>query len=127
MTIRFSGVRAMQQPVRWLVFAACVAGCALPPAAQAAELLVPSYFYPTGAGDNWSRMNSAAAQVSLTAILNPASGPGTGVDSNYVHSLQSLHAAGGNVIGYVSTSYAARPLATVETEIDKYMSWYSVD
>src|SRR3954454_10873476 len=120
----------MKQPVRWLLCAACVAaaGAEFPsPAAWAAQLLVPSYFYPAGPGDDWSRMNAAASQVSLTAILNPASGPGTAVDSQYVAALSSLHSSGGNAIGYVSTSYGSRPIATVESDIDKYMSWYSVD
>ena len=88
-----------------------------PPAASAgpSQILVPAYFYPTTSND-WNRMGAAAQQVSLTAILNPNSGPGKSADPNYVTATNKLLAAGGSVVGYVSTSYGSRSLASVEAE-----------
>jgi hypothetical protein len=90
--------------------------------------LVPAYFYPSGAGNGlWEALNSAATRVPMVAILNPNSGPGTSVDSNYRRVITALRAAGGRVIGYVHTSYAARPLDDVKGEVDRYLSFYTVD
>jgi hypothetical protein len=101
----------------------------LAPAAAPAgpmELLVPAYFYPT-AGNDWDRLAAAAKQVSLTAILNPDSGPGKAADPNYIKATSNLRAAGGNVVAYVSTSYGARSLADVQADIAKYVHFYKVD
>ena len=87
-------------------------------------IMVPAYFQP---GPLWTSLNSAAGRVPLTAIMNPNNGPGTAQDANYVAAVNSLRAAGGKVIGYVYTSYSARPLAQVEADIDLYLAWYSVD
>jgi hypothetical protein len=90
--------------------------------------LVPAYFYPSGAGNGfWEALNAAALRVPLMAILNPNSGPGTSVDSNYRRVTTALHAAGGRVIAYVHTSYTARSLDDVKGEVDRYLSFYSVD
>lgn len=89
-------------------------------------LLVPAYAYPT-TGGVWDQLASAAKSVAIEAILNPNSGPGSGVDRSYVAAVNKLHAAGGSVIGYVHTSYGTRSLATVQTEIMDYKNWYHVD
>lgn len=97
------------------------------PQARSAEILIPSYFYPSGTNNGWPQLNAAASQVQVTAILNPASGPGTSVDSNYTSAVNSLRTAGGRVIGYVSTSYTARSAAAVKADILKYATLYNVD
>jgi hypothetical protein len=98
-------------------------------AAGAAPLgiMVPAYFYPGSGGGLWNALNTAAPRVPLVAIMNPGSGPGTSQDSNYVQALARLHQAGGKVTGYVHTSYAARPLADAESDVDLYLSFYAVD
>jgi hypothetical protein len=103
----------------------------LPVAAQAGALgtIVPSYFYPGtggpgGSGDGWAAMTTAASQIPLTAILNPNSGPGSSVDSNYVNALTNLEVAGGTAIAYIYTGYGSVPLATVESQVDTYISQY---
>src|SRR5262245_51659938 len=101
----------------WLV--CTVGGCAAP-----VGIVVPAYFYP---GSLWSSMNWAAGRVPLVAIMNPNSGPGTIKDPQYVAAVNSLRAAGGKVIGYVSTSYTARATNAVKTDIDSYFSFYTVD
>jgi hypothetical protein len=90
--------------------------------------LVPAYFYPSGAGNGfWDSLNGAATRVPLIAILNPNSGPGTSADNNYRRVTTALRSAGGRVIGYIHTSYTARPLNDVKNEVDRYVSFYTVD
>ncbi|NOY41211.1 MAG: hypothetical protein GXP26_05160 [Planctomycetes bacterium] len=90
------------------------------------EVIVPAYFYPSN-GSAWDDLNSAASQVKITAIMNPASGPGGGQNADYVAAVDALRAAGGKVIGYVHTTFGSRPLSTVLSEIDDYASWYNLD
>ncbi|TWT75579.1 Spherulation-specific family 4 [Posidoniimonas polymericola] len=92
----------------------------------ALEIVVPAYFYPSS-GSDWSDMNAAAAQVPLTAIMNPGSGPSNAQNGDYTSAVGSLRASGGRVIGYVSSSYANRPLQDVLDDIDKYANWYDID
>lgn len=97
------------------------------PAAFAADLLVPAYFYPGGRHNYWPQLATAASTASVTAILNPASGPGASADPNYVAAIASVRSAGGKVIGYVSTRYAARPIGEVTADINTYVALYAVD
>ncbi|HEY3761511.1 MAG TPA: spherulation-specific family 4 protein [Verrucomicrobiae bacterium] len=87
-------------------------------------IMVPAYFSP---GSKWTTMDYAASRIPLIAIMNPDSGPGTSQSSSYVSALSTLHQAGGKVIGYVYSSYGTRSLSAVETDINNYISWYSVD
>ena len=79
------------------------------------------------AGNDWGRLDAAARQVALTAILNPDSGPGKTADPNYVKATDNLRAAGGSVVAYVSTSYGERSLAAVKEDIARYTRFYKVD
>jgi hypothetical protein len=90
------------------------------------EIVVPAYFYPSTAS-GWKSLNAAAGRAPVTVIMNPSNGPGKSLDANYVAAVDSLRAAGGRVIGYVHTSYAARPLQQVLADIDRYDSWYNLD
>jgi Spherulation-specific family 4 len=91
--------------------------------AQAQYMAVPAYFYP---GPYWSQMAAAGATVRL-AVMNPASGPGTAADREYVSAVGAAHAAGIAVVGYVHTSYATRSPAAAKADIDAYYRWYHVD
>ena len=96
-----------------------------PPSVQ---ILVPAYFYPAGRSlTYWDQMVAAAPKAPIIAILNPGSGPGTTVDSNYTRAVNRLRTAGGRVIGYVPTGYGSRPIAAVTQDILKYQNFYSVD
>jgi hypothetical protein len=88
-------------------------------------ILVPGYFDPPGAF--WSELNFASTRVPLVAIMNPNNGPGRRQNPDYVAAVNSLRTAGGRVIGYVSTSYAARDTNTVKADIDRYFGFYAVD
>lgn len=95
-----------------------------------AGVLVPAYFYPGtggsgGSGDGWGAMTAAAAQIPVTAIVNPDSGPLPGpADPNYVTALTNLENAGGKVVAYIATDYGNTSLATVEGEAATYISQY---
>lgn len=103
---------------------------AWPASAQAGMMgiLVPAYFYPTtgGVNDEWTQMTSEAGKVPITAIFNPASGPGSSTDTNYVHAITNLENAGGHVVAYVNSGdgNGSISLATIENQISTYISQY---
>ena len=92
--------------------------------AAATGIMVPAYFYP---GALWTSMSNAATRVPLVAIMNPNNGPDTSQNPDYVAAVNSVRSAGGKVIGYVYTSYGARATNIVQTDIDSYFTFYSVD
>jgi hypothetical protein len=91
-------------------------------------LVVPAYFDPVGKGaTDWNTLTTTAAKVPTTVILNPNSGPGKNADASYVAAIAKVHAAGGRVIGYVSSSYGKRSLSAVTTDINTYAALYKID
>jgi hypothetical protein len=96
---------------------------AAPTWAQSQRMAVPSYFGP---GSLWTKMATAAPHVGLT-IINPNSGPGDTVRADYVDQVKAMQAKGVRVLGYVHTSYGKRPIAEVQTEVDRFNQWYHVD
>lgn len=97
------------------------------PAAVSQKIAVPSYFYPcTGTNCYWTQLNNSAAKVNI-AIINPGSGPGNAPDPNYVNQTKQTQQKGISVIGYLTSSYGARSIAAVESDIDKFYNWYGVD
>jgi len=92
--------------------------------------IVPAYFYPGtggpgGVGDGWAAMAAAAAQIPVTAIFNPDSGPLPGpADPNYVNAMTNLENAGGKAVAYVYTDDGSAPLTTVEGEMSTYITQY---
>ncbi len=93
----------------------------------ATSVVIPSYFNATSSVSNWNSLTATARKVPTTAILNPNSGPGIKEDVAYAAAVTRLHAAGGKVIGYVSTSYAKRSLSAVVADINAYVTLYKVD
>lgn len=92
------------------------------------EILVPAYFYPSDQGlEHWNSIAAMASKAPVTAILNPANGPGTAADPAYTSVITNARAAGVKVIGYVHTSWGARPLIEVIRDINRYMTIYAVD
>jgi hypothetical protein len=89
------------------------------------RILVPAYFYPAGNGlKEWDRLIQAAAEVPIVAIANPASGPGTRVDPNYTRVLDRAAKAGIRLIGYITTSYAKRPVKDVTADVETWYRFY---
>jgi Spherulation-specific family 4 len=94
---------------RFLRNAASFAAICVTSVAQATplELIVPAYFYPSFSGSHWDQLTAqAAAGTPITAIMNPGSGPGAAVNSDYTAAITTFRAAGGKVLGYVPTGYA---------------------
>ena len=60
-------------------------------------------------------------------VINPANGPGAEAAPAYRAAVRTAQRAGARVLGYVHTTYGARPAADVMADIDRYTSWYGVD
>lgn len=93
------------------------------------RILVPAYFYPTPNGSDWDRLTNAASSypnISITAILNPNNGIFTTVEAPYATAIQRFTAAGGSIVGYVSTQYGngGRSIAQIQANIDSYINLY---
>ncbi len=89
------------------------------------RLWVPSYYYPFGPGlSEWNRLIASAKDVPIVAILNPASGPGDHVDTNFAAIVPRAKKAGVTVVGYVATQYARKPLEQVKREIGTFLQFY---
>jgi hypothetical protein len=98
---------------------------AAPPKPPKMSLLVPAYFYPAGQGlKDWDRMIASASVGPITAIVNPASGPGQAVDPNYVTVVDRAVKGKLALIGYVSTHYTEHPLADAKADIDRWLALY---
>jgi hypothetical protein len=96
------------------------------PTANKLQVLVPAYFYPLP-GSAWDRLATTAKampDVTVTAIVNPSSGPGNKVDAQYTQAIRSFTGAGGKAIGYVSTRYGAVSQAKARQHIDRYLAFY---
>src|SRR5260370_28163780 len=84
--------------------------------AGALGVMVPAYFDPA-VSTAWDSLNQAAQRVTLIAIMNPNNGPATSPNADYSRVTTSLRNAGGQVIGYVYSSYTARAIGEVKTDI----------
>jgi hypothetical protein len=100
---------------------------------QELSILLPLYSYPNWyAGPSayqWDDVATAAAQVNITAIINPNSGPDGGPpNSDFVRGMSDLAAGGVTMLGYVATGYgntSVRPLADIKFDIDLYDQHFS--
>ncbi|WP_236572399.1 spherulation-specific family 4 protein [Burkholderia sp. 8Y] len=121
----------MRLTIALLLGAGCCAAvtnaAAASDAATGVSLVVPAYFDATANVAYWDSLTQAALKAPTTAILNPDSGPGTSEDPAFVAAVSQLRAAGGHVLGYVSTAYAKRPLSDIVADINRYVSFYAVD
>ena len=89
------------------------------------RLLVPAYFYPAGDGQlAWKELVKSAAKAPIVAIVNPDSGPGKKVDPNYTQIFRLRKDSRLTLIGYVTLSYAKRPLGDVKADIDRWLELY---
>lgn len=96
--------------------------------AAAIEVLVPWYVYPTHwipASYVWDDLAAANSVVPITAVLNPADGPGGPPNADYLVGLADLGAGGVTMLGYVYTSYGARPVADVKADIDVWSAQWA--
>jgi len=95
------------------------------PASSAAGTIVPLYTPPSD--PSWALVAGAKAahpRVNVIAVVNPANGPGGGMNSAYAVGIQKLTAAGVKVLGYVATGYGANAAAAVKADIDRWQNFY---
>jgi Spherulation-specific family 4 len=95
--------------------------------APSTGIMIPLYTYPGSTWTNVVAVEKANPGVPIVAIINPNSGPGASMDSNYVAGILSLQSAGVVVLGYVPTGYASRSLSEVESMVNDYKNWYPVN
>jgi hypothetical protein len=101
------------------------AGEGAPAPAPRMQLWVPAYYYPFGRGlREWDRLIASAKSVPIVAIVNPASGPGDHVDTNFAAIIPRARRAGITLVGYVGTKYGRKPLDQVKKEVDTFLRFY---
>jgi hypothetical protein len=84
---------------------------------------VPLYVYPSYLG--W--WQPFYANPPTWGIVNVTGGPGTSANADYTAGITNLRALGSKLIGYVDTNYGAVSIAQVKTDIDNWLTLYSVD
>ncbi len=82
-------------------------------------LLIPAYFYDKA---KWKELNKLTSNA--TIIINPNSGPGESVDSNYKDFIDTLLAKEKKPIGYIYTKWSKRDIEEVEADIDTWLELY---
>lgn len=92
------------------------------------SVFIPLYKYPqrwTG-GDlvYWNAVVAAGGQKVPFVVVNPQSGPGAAVDSNYTGQTADLDAAGVKYIGYIKHNRQNRDIQDVVDEIEKWYQFY---
>ncbi len=83
---------------------------------------VPMYQYPT-VGTFWSDITGAGSSTVPFVVVDPASGPGVSVDSNYTTAISNNTTSGIRSIGYVDTNYQSRSFQAAYDDID---TWYQM-
>ncbi|HEX3792084.1 MAG TPA: spherulation-specific family 4 protein [Pseudonocardiaceae bacterium] len=96
------------------------------PATSTAGLVVPAYFHPALADEDWQTLVRVAPDLRLV-VLNVASGPGQVLDGAFVDVVARIRAAGVSVAGYVDTDYGQKEQQEILTEIVAYRRWYGAD
>ena len=94
-----------------------------PPRPGSVKMAVPAYFDPPS--PEWQRLIAGAPAVGMI-VFTPESGPGTAADPAYTQVIAQAQAAGIVMVGYVATSYGARPEADVIADINHYYDFYTL-
>ena len=93
-------------------------------------VIVPAYIYE-GETAVYQRLIDSSSKLNenLIVIINPNNGPldNSSTITTYNGYINSFHNNKSKVIGYVSTSYGSRSLSNVKTDIDLWISKYSID
>ena len=89
-------------------------------------VIIPLYSYPGNAWNSIIQAKASNPSVPIVAVVNPDNGPGASSNPSYATWITKLQSAGVVVLGYVYTSYAARSIASVESDMRNYKAWYGV-
>lgn len=100
--------------------------------AQATNVLLPLYVYPSWQGW-WNNVYTAIAanpHLLFQVILNPDNGPGSGsspgYNSDWVTGVATLNSYPNvQTLGYVSTSWGARSASDVDADVATWAAWDS--
>lgn len=133
----------MRRACGWVMWACLAVGGLTPQVASAGLLsvLAPAYANPASPGGPtmWSSLiataGDAGRQFELRAIFNPASGPGSSREPNYLTlggsgPLNDFRVAGGIADGYVPTKHIVagnlvlRPIGDVKADVDAYLTGF---
>jgi hypothetical protein len=87
--------------------------------------VVPAYFHPAVAGEEWRTLSGVADSVRLV-VANVASGSGEVADAAYVEAIDRLRRNGVPVAGYVDTDYGHRDRPDALADVSRYRDWYGV-
>ncbi len=86
---------------------------------------IPAYSYPSTT-TMWNQL--ALVEGEAIVVLNPANGPGAGVDPVYTEAVGALRAPGTpdetDIYGYVDTDYGRRSADEVLADVIRYVQWY---
>lgn len=123
---RFQKIKNTAKRGMFAVFALLMAAAVFPAQALAVtstqSIALPLYEYPT-VGTLWPDVQTAGGSQVPFAIVNPASGPGVSVNSDYTTAIGNNTTAGIRSIGYVDTNYQSRSYTDVIADVD---TWYTL-
>ena len=95
------------------------------------QMLVPLYIYPYWWHPDlyvWDEVATATDQISITAIINPASGPGScPPNTDYQRGITDLLGGGVTLFGYVDTDYSSIPAISVTDQVNLYHQCFNID
>lgn len=93
-------------------------------------IILPAYIYPNDAIYDRIIESSRKLNEKLIVILNPSNGPSNSDSyayNKYLGYITSIQTNKSKVAGYVSTSYGSRNIDEVKSDIDMWVSDYSID
>ncbi len=83
---------------------------------------VPAYYYP---GPAWDETVAPGRGVRYL-VVNPGDGPGPALDPAYVDGITRVRSSDVRLLGYVATTWGARPSADVLEDVRRFRDWYGV-
>jgi Spherulation-specific family 4 len=87
------------------------------------KVVLPAYWYPDS---GWTTAINSMPSGSFLILDISGSGAGSAKDPAFVSYVQAAQAKGIKVLGYSDTTYGARSISTVETDVQNYKAWYGV-
>lgn len=91
------------------------------------QVLIPMYKYPHPNDAYWQHVTSMGGSKIPYVVVNPASGPGTSVDSNYARQISDNINSGIQNVAYVATGYQSRSVADILADIARYGNLYGMN
>lgn len=95
-------------------------------------IIIPYYYYPDN-GSTTSNLEqiiytrSQFPELEWFIIMNPDSGPGASIDPNYTQAINICRAYDLKVLGYVGTNTGTIPAETINSNVDTWMQFYTID